>query len=69
MEDKVEYYINHPDETVEEKFAKDKKFVETTGKNLSYQGKNTKSKGTSKSVINTEDFPALWWKIQVNFIE
>jgi len=51
--------VNHPDETVEEKFAKDKKFVESTGKNQSYQGKNTKSKGNSKSVINTEDFPAL----------
>jgi hypothetical protein len=27
LEDKLEYYINHPDETVEEKFAKDKQFV------------------------------------------
>ena len=55
--------MSHPDEGVEEKFAKDKKFVEKSVKNevaQGNQGKYTKSKGNNKNIINSEDFPSLW---------
>lgn len=58
LEDKVEYYLSHPEESVEQKFAKDKEYLEGTAQG-DKRGKNTKSKGSSKNIINTEEFPAL----------
>lgn len=59
LEDKVEYYLSHPDEGVEGKFEQDRKFIDKNTKPET-TGKFTKSKGPSK-VINTEDFPSLSW--------
>jgi hypothetical protein len=62
LEDKIEYYLSHPEENIEQKFAKDKQYVQKAvykeGPRESANPKNTKSRG-NKNVINTEDFPSL----------
>lgn len=56
LDDKVEYYLLHPDEGVERKFEQDKSYVDRNIKPS--DSKYTKSRGGNK-VINTEDFPSL----------
>jgi hypothetical protein len=53
LEDKIEYYLTHPEENVEQKFAKDKQYLDKAGSNAdAYKPKNTKARG-GRNIINT----------------
>jgi hypothetical protein len=56
LEDKVEYYLSHPDEGVESKFEQDRKYVD---KYVKPETGSKYTKGKPGRVINTEDFPSL----------
>lgn len=59
LEDKVEYYLSHPNESVEDKFAKDKEYLSKAAQGDTRPSKYTKGRGSNKNIINTEEFPTL----------